>query len=206
MSLLGIGSSSGGGTKSPSVLPDPSQASQTSLPPPKHCWHLVSTIPRPLHKSHSTDPVPEGAGSFPVPLHSSHLAGNSPVPLHLEQSTSPSPSHVTHFKCKCPIRLLYFKTREDSVMPKTSIEDVVTPVYYLAYFLSMRLKESAGSDVAQTHALLSLSPTIICSCSLPFCLVEAVFHIRPVDDVPPFVDVGASIVLILQIVRVFPYV
>ena len=91
-------------------------------------------------------------------------------------------------------------------MPKTSIENVVTAVYYLAYFLSMRLKESAGSDVAQARALLSLSPTIICSCFLVFCLVEAAFYIRPIDDVPPFVDVGASIVLILQIVRVFPYV
>ena len=82
-------------------------------------------------------------------------------------------------------------------MPKTSIKVMVTPVYYIAYFLSMKLKESVGSDLAQTLSCVLLRSTITGSLSQALGLVEAAFHIGPIDYVPPFVDVGASIVLIL---------
>lgn len=36
---------------------------------------------------------------------------------------------------------MMLKSREDQVMPEISIETISRPIYYLAYFLSMNLKE-----------------------------------------------------------------
>jgi hypothetical protein len=79
-----------------SLPPVPSQASQTTLPPPKHSLHLMDTTPLPLQMSHSITPF--SVVSLPVPLHSSHLTGIEPVPLHLVQLTSPSPLQVVQTK------------------------------------------------------------------------------------------------------------
>jgi hypothetical protein len=94
---------------------------------------------------------------------------------------------------------------EDKVMPEISIEIIDRPVHYLAYFLSIIYK-GVGSDVAQTISHVSLSPAIANSCLSAFCLFETDFHVGPVYYVPPFVDVGASIVFVLQIVGMFPHV
>jgi hypothetical protein len=87
-------------------------------------------------------------------------------------------------------------------MLEVSIDVIDRSVYYLAYFLSPIFK--LGLDLVKTRFYLSSSYTRVRSCFSVFCLFETAFHVGPVDYVPPFVDVCASIVLVLQIVSMFP--
>ena len=87
-------------------------------------------------------------------------------------------------------------------MPEISIGSRRKTIYYLAYILppGSPREKSEGLMLLRPFEWLSVCLTIDSACSLVFRLVEALSNIVQAYYVPTFVDVGATVVLILQIV------